>query len=275
MRIRCGVMALLLLLAIPNVVRAQIANVASLLDRVEDLSVYPIVPVGRSAGNYSRTGYGFGFLFRIGEWKENLSLADRQARCARLNADDPGSCKPDNTADTTLTIASIRRSRAMAETTFTVSVSQLEYTKWLFELSVASQSIGVRRTNIVPTWNLQGSISQWPVLSGYATYRPERKIAPYVGASFLPGDLSNVRIVQGDSAATVASDATGTALSVGAVWEIHGFGLFGEATYAMLRFDTPEWQRPENFPVNAVLPSKLTLSGFTVKVGIQLPLSEK
>jgi len=274
MRIRGAVIALLASLATTDVVRAQIANVSSLLDRVEDLSVYSIVPLGRNAGNYSRTGYGFGFLFRIGQWKEALPRADRLARCARLNADEPGSCQPDNTADTTTTIASVRRSGAVAETTFTVSVTQLEYTKWLFELAVASQSIGVQRTDVVPTWHLDGNVSEWPILSAYATYRPSRTIAPYLGASFVEGDLSNVHIAHGDSAATVSTTANGAALSAGAVWEIHGFGLFGEATYTMLRFETPDWQRPANFPANAAPPGKLELTGFTLRIGVQLSLGD-
>jgi hypothetical protein len=272
MRIRGGVIALLASLGITDVVRAQLANVSSLLDRVEDLSVYSIVPVGHGAGNYSSTGYGFGFLFRIGEWKETLSRADRVARCAKLNADDPGSCKPDNTADTTTTISTIRRSGTVAETTFTVTVNQLEYTKWLFELAVASQNIGLRQTDIVPTWHLDGSISEFPLLSAYATYRPARTIAPYVGVSFIQGDLSSVRIAHGDSAATVGTTSNGGALSAGAVWEIHNFGVFGEATYTVLRFDTPDWQRPANFPAGANLPGKLQLTGFTLRIGVQLSL---
>jgi hypothetical protein len=275
MRIRGGVIALLALLAIPDVVRGQIANISGLLDRVEDLSVYPIVPVGRTVAGYSRTGYGFGFLFRIGEWKEDLSPAERQARCARLNIEAPGSCMPDHTADTTLTIASIRRSASAAETTFTVTVNQLEYTKWLFELAVASQSIGLQRNDIVPTWHLGGSVSEWPILSAYATYRPARTFAPYVGGSFIQGDLSNVRIAHGDSAATTGSSASGGALTVGAVWEVHGFGVFGETAYTVLRFDTRDWQRPSNFPGNATLPNKLELTGFTLRFGVELPLSEK
>jgi hypothetical protein len=273
MRIRGGA-TLLLLIAIPVALRAQI--VSSLLDRVEDISVYPIIPVGRTVGSsYSSIGYGFGFLFRIGEWKEPLSRAERQARCARHNADDPGSCKPADTEDTTLTIATIRRSGAAAETTFTVTVNPLEYTKWLLELEVAGQSIGLRRNDIVSGWNLDGSVSEWPILSAYATYRPARKFAPYIGTSFIQGDLSGVRIASGDSAVTIGKSANGAALNTGAVWEITGFSLFAEATYAMLHFDTHGWLRPANFPANATLPNKLELSGFTLTIGVQLPLSEK
>jgi hypothetical protein len=275
MRIRGAVIAVLACFAIPHVVRAQLANVSSLLDRVEDISVYPIVPLSRPVSSQSRTGYGFGFLFRIGEWKEPLSDAERQARCARLNADEPGQhCKPGNAADTTLTIASIRRSDTAAETTFTVNVNQLEYTKWLFEIAVASQTVGLQRHDVVPTWHLDGTVSEWPILSAYATYRPARTIAPYIGVSFVQGDLSDVRIANGDSAATVSSSASSGAVSAGVVWEIHGFSVFGETSYTMLQFDTRNWQRPANFPNNTALPSRLDLSGFTLRIGVQVSLGE-
>ncbi len=274
MRIRRDIAALLVSLVVPDVARAQIAAVYNLLDRVQDVSVYPVFPVSRTANNHSLIGYGFEFSFRISEWKESLSLAQRQARCSRINAGVPGSCTPDNTADTTLTIASIRRSGTLAETTFTVSVKELEYTKWLFELAVASQSTNLRGTGIVPGWRLSGRIQEWPIFSGYATYRPARKLAPYVGGSYIQGDLNSVRIAQGDSAATVEASAHGGAVSAGAVWSVKGFGVFGEATYTILRFDTHNWLRPLNFPTNAVLPSRLELSGLSLRIGVQLPLSE-
>jgi len=43
----------------------------------------------------------------------------------------------------------------------------------------------------------------------------------------------------------------------------------------MLRFDTRDWQRPANFPAVTALPNRLELSGFTLRIGVQLPLRER
>jgi hypothetical protein len=262
--------------SLPSSARAQAASAASLLSKMEDVSIYPIIPITRSKRTYALTGYGFEFSFKVGEITRAMNALELANRCNRINnADITAKCDSKKGADTSLKAASIRRAGAVADTTFTVEVTRHTITNFLFEASIGSQSTALRNDDLVPGWPLRGRIQEWPILTIYSTIRPDWAVSPYVGASFVPAELKGVKLTNGDSAATIEADASGGVGIFGAVIEVKGFDVFAEFSQSVLRFNTQGWKRPANFPTTSPPPDFLELTGLRFRFGLQLSLGGK
>lgn len=261
---------------LPLAAFGQAANAGNLLSKMEDFSIYPLLPVSKSSRTYAVGGYGFEFSFKVGEWKRGMTDKERAERCAGRKIDQPSAkCDPKATADTSLTAAQIRSSNGSKDTTFTVAIRGLEVTSARFEIAIGSQSTDLRTNTLVSGWQLTGRVQEFPSFALYASFRPDWPISPYLGLTFTQSDLKNVKLAQGDSAATIESSANGFALAAGAGKEVRGFNVFGELSYTALRFSTQAWKRPANFPAGASLPDQLELTGLRFSFGVQLPLGLK
>jgi hypothetical protein len=256
---------------------------ATLIGRVEDVAVYSVFPVNRSATTFARTAYGFEFSFLVGTETKPFTRAERQARCIKLL----GKPQPEGTTERCdvgqnnvikTRVVQVRRgpAGAITDSTFEVTVSPLEHTRWQFELAVGNQVTDLRHTDPRDGWQLTGTINEFPSIALYGAYRPDRDPSPYFGLRFTLADLKNARIFQSDSTATVEATSVGGSVAAGLVHELlPRFNVFGEVSYSYLRFNTARWNLPANLrPQPASFPRTLELTGLRFSVGLQIGISD-
>jgi hypothetical protein len=267
-------------LLVPAVASSQ-ATAASLLGKMENVTVYPLATLRTSDETYAQTGHGIEFTFFIGERTRPMTGTERAVRCLTINnalreKGKPATCKDTNTEDTTRVLSQLTAG-SRTDSVFTVTISKLIVPLVQFELAVASHTTPLRHSDAANNWELSGRIVEFPVLTLYGTIRPDWPVSPYVGLRFILAELKNARISQADSVATVEEDATGIGAALGAVFEpVGGFNLFAELSYSDIRFRTPQWKTPVNLrPIAGSFPKRLELTGLRVSAGVQLALGVK
>jgi hypothetical protein len=285
--LRCfpPLVALALAALLPAESDAQIITIASnLLSKVEQVAVYPIIPVsmGKASKDLVQTGLGLEFSFGIGEWTRPMNDDERASRCRQVRKSG-GTCNDATTKDTSLTLTSIQRraNENAKDSSWAVEVTPLEVSVLSFSLTVASKLTSIGSDEIVPGWQLRGKIQEFPTFTVYTAYRPDRSVSPYFGLTVTPGELKNVKVTQGDSTATVEASDIGYGASAGLVFDVKGgklktqnLSVFTELEYTETLFGTTGWKRPQNLSA-AQLPSRIALQGLRLTFGVEFALSDK
>jgi hypothetical protein len=284
---------------VPRVAYAQIIAIASnLLSKVENVGVYPIIPVSLDKESRDLIGRGVGleFSFGIGDWTRAMTAGERARRCVDIRAEGKA-CDDAANATTTLTLTSVHQpavdttfdssgrptaiNRRSKDSTWSVAIEPLEVRLMSFTLTVAHKLTPINSSTLVPGWQLRGKIQEFPTLTVYSAVRPDAWVSPYIGFTVAPGELKGLTVSQNDSVASIESSEIGYGGSLGIVVDvprgggkkIETFNLFAELDYTNLSFNTRGWKRPQNLAASE-LPERIRLQGWRLSAGIEFALSK-
>lgn len=141
---------------------------------------------------------------------------------------------------------------------------------WAFHLVLAySQLTGFRSQH--PTFDLRGSVREFPRIAWFAQWRPERRLSPYVGLHMGLLQLQSTAIYDSSNAYYPIQGSTweiGVAgglvanVSAGTEW----LGVFVEPGYTLRNFPSIDWGGQKTIP--ARFPRSLRFTGWEIAAGL-------
>ena len=264
-----ALVVLLIALAAPPSVSAQLGAIEAFARRVTDLSfnasLGTLAPTTGQvhAESLGLRSFGLELLFEIS------AIAETRPGTESL---------PPDSAQLAWTRMIVDVGAAGADTTYVYEVREPTRrpppadTTWIFEMGIGyGQLVGFDSTD--PNVELYGQVRELPSASVYASYEP-------VGAYF--GMRSGFMSIQGLRAYDPGGEAfTGTAESfllagvVGSAVEVLGFNVFLEGAYSIRHFPSVEWRAlSPGTPLDSSLPREMSFSGWSVGTGIQFAIGE-
>jgi hypothetical protein len=238
---------------------AAFAAFASLVKRIDNLSIYRMTPVpklesfsGATTDPDLKSGVGFELLLLVKEW----------------GAEPPGK------SDALGKLTEIQITKGDTVRKYTPGAGQQPDHPWSLELGFAYNDQPLVLTG--PDYEIRGSLRDQPGISLYLS-RAFGVVAPYAGLRFssynLVGARAYVEPKTTDTTMRVISvSANGYALGFVAGAAISGLGLsaFAETEFARRGFESLQW--PDNSPKN--FPRGLKVKSPSLWIGVSIDLGQ-
>ena len=148
---------------------------------------------------------------------------------------------------------------------------------WAFHLILAyTQLTGFRSQN--PTFDLRGSVREFPRIAWLAQWRPERRLSPYLGLHMGLLQLQSAALydssgayypIQGSTWEVGVSAGIVTNLSAGTEW----LGVFIQPGYTLRNFPSIDWGGQKTIPLR--FPRSLRFTGWEIAAGLAFRAPQK